>query len=183
MIRHLTDRDFKVMPWANGKGQTVEMWRQDRDGAMLWRLSRAAVVENGAFSLFPGVERSLTVISGPGFDLTGAVKLRCAPLQPVEFAGDVAVSASGVTAPCEDVNVMVRRGALRARVTVCQAGALPGGLAALVALGPCRVKGLDVGRWNLVLTDEGLGFDGAAIVVRLREGGHDFSAKNQVSAG
>ena len=54
MIGHLTARDFKVMPWANGKGQTVEMWRQDRDGALLWRLSRAAVVEDGDFSNFPG---------------------------------------------------------------------------------------------------------------------------------
>ena len=144
MIGHLTARDFKVMPWANGKGQTVEMWRQDRDGAMLWRLSRAAVVEDGDFSVFPGVDRNLTVISGPGFDLVGPGRLRADPLQPVAFAGDVPIRAEGVSATCEDFNVMVRRGAMRAEVAVCDGGALPGGMAALLALGPVTVKGIGV---------------------------------------
>lgn len=169
MIGHLTERDFKVMPWANGRGQTVEMWRQDRDGALLWRLSRAMVVEDGAFSLFAGVERNLTVISGGGFDLVGAVSLRAGLLQPVEFAGDVAVRAAGVTGPCEDFNVMVRRGAMRAGVEVCDGGGLSGGMAALFALGPVVVKGIAVGRHELVLTDEAVRFEGRAIVVRLHD--------------
>ena len=76
MIRHLGPPDFRVMPWANGRGHTTEMWREDRDGALLWRLSRAAVAEDGPFSLFAGVDRSLTVISGPGFDLVGDVSLK-----------------------------------------------------------------------------------------------------------
>ena len=167
MIGHLTARDFKVMPWVNGRGQTTEMWRQDRDGQMLWRLSMAAVVEDGPFSIFPGVERNLTVISGPGFDLTGAVSLRADPLKPVEFAGDVPVAAKGVTALCEDFNVMVRRGAMRAAVEVCDGGDLTGGMAALFALGPVVVKGRAVGRHELVLTDEVVRFAGRAIVVRL----------------
>ena len=179
MIRALGARDFTVMPWANGKGRTVEMWRQDQDGALLWRLSRAAVVEDGDFSVFPGVDRSLTVISGPGFDLGGQ---RAVPMQPVVFAGDVRVRATGVVAPCEDFNVMTRRGAMRAEVSVCEDGRLAG-FSALFALGPCRVKRIAVAAWELVLTDEALGFEGQAIVVRLTEAGHDFSAKNQVSAG
>ena len=179
MIAHLRARDFKVMPWANGKGQTVAMWRQDRDGAMLWRLSRAAVVEDSDFSLLPGVDRNLTVISGPGFDLG---PLRAEPLQPVSFAGDVAVRASGVAAPCEDFTVMVRRGAVRAEVLVCEGGRLAGS-SALFALGPVQVNEIRVARWELLLTDEALGFEGLAIVVRLIGAGIDFSAKNQVSAG
>ena len=169
MIRHLTARDFKVMPWANGRGQTVEMWRVDREGALLWRLSRASVVEDGDFSLFAGVDRNLTVLSGPGFDLAGAVTLRCAPLQPVEFAGDVAVRATGVTTPCEDFNVMVRRGAMRAEVEVREGGVVNGGMAALFALGPCRVKGIAMAPMDLVLTDEALGFEGRAIAVRVTD--------------
>ena len=169
MIGHLKASDFKVMPWANGRGQTVEMWRQDRDGVLLWRLSRAAVVQDGAFSLFPGVERNLTVISGPGFDLVGPGRIAVRPMQPVEFAGDVALRAEGVSAPCEDFNVMVRRGAMRAEVAVCDGGELAGGMAALFALGPLRVKGIAVGRYELLLTDEALGFEGRAIVVRLTD--------------
>ncbi len=169
MIGHLTARDFKVMPWANGRGQTTEMWRQDRDGQMLWRLSMAAVVEDGPFSIFPGVERNLTVISGPGFDLTGAVSLRADPLKPVEFAGDVPVAAKGVTALCEDFNVMVRRGAMRAEVGVVDGGELTGGMVALFALGPVVVWGIAVARHEVILTDQALPFQGKAIRVRLQD--------------
>jgi uncharacterized protein len=167
MIEHLTVRDFKVMPWANGLGQTTELWRQDRDGQMLWRLSMAAVVEDGAFSVFPGVDRNLTVISGPGFDLTGAVTLRAAPLQPVEFAGDEPVAAKGVVAPCEDFNVMVRRGAMRAEVTVVDGGELTGGMVALFALGPVEIRRIAVARHEVILTDQAEQFQGKAIQVRL----------------
>ncbi len=64
---HLTPADYTEMPWANGKGVTVEMLRLIEGGALKWRLSRASVVEDGAFSLFSGGERHLTVITGPGF--------------------------------------------------------------------------------------------------------------------
>ena len=168
MILHLKASDFKEMAWANGRGKTVELFRVDRDGAMQWRLSRASVVEDGAFSLFPGVDRNLTVISGPGFDLAGDVRLPAGLLQPVEFAGDVAVRAEGVVAPCEDFNVMVRRGAMQAEVAVLDGG-MTGELCALFALGPVEVKGIAVASGELVLTDEVLGFAGRAIVVRLRE--------------
>lgn len=71
MIRDLTPADFRPMPWANGKGVTIELARADGPGGMLWRLSRASVAENGPFSIFPGIERNLTILTGPGFDLIG----------------------------------------------------------------------------------------------------------------
>ena len=71
MIRRLTSTDFRTMPWANGKGVTVEMLKIEDQGRLVLRLSRAMVVESGPFSLFPGIERNLTVLSGPGFDLQG----------------------------------------------------------------------------------------------------------------
>jgi environmental stress-induced protein Ves len=164
MIGHLTATDFKVMLWANGRGQTVEMWRQDRDGALLWRISRAAVVEDGAFSIFPGIDRNLTVIEGPGFDLVGAERLAARPFAPVAFAGDVPIRAEGVTVPCQDFNVMVRRGALRAEVEVCEGGTVTG---ALYALGPVQAGPVPMAAQDLVITDEALNFTGRAIVVRL----------------
>ena len=76
MMRHLTPSDYVAMPWANGRGQTVEMLREvGPDGGLLLRLSMASVVEDGPFSIFPGVERNLTVISGPGFDLLGETRI------------------------------------------------------------------------------------------------------------
>lgn len=122
MIRHLSPKDFRTMPWANGKGVTVELARADRDGQMQWRLSRASVVENGEFSIFPGVERNLTVLTGPGFDLVGSgVHLAARPFGPVAFAGDIALRAEGVTAPSDDFNVMTARSLPRPEVRVLRA--------------------------------------------------------------
>lgn len=123
MIRGLGQADFRVMPWANGKGQTVEMLRIDGPEGLLFRLSRASVVEDGPFSLFPGLDRNLTVISGPGFDLAGdGIHLRCAPFAPVAFPGDVPVSAGGVTTPSDDFNVMWSRSLPPPVVRVMQGG-------------------------------------------------------------
>ncbi len=138
MMRHLGPEDFRRMPWANGKGVTVELARADGPQGMLWRLSRASVVEDGAFSIFPAVERNLTVLTGPGFDLAGAgIALQARPFVPVAFPGDVAVAAVGVTAPSDDFNVMTARSLPRPAVQVVrQAGQLhppPGGLLALYA--------------------------------------------------
>ncbi|MDE3027254.1 MAG: HutD family protein, partial [Paracoccaceae bacterium] len=107
-MKHLTTSDYRKMPWANGLGVTTEILRVTKpDGSVLWRLSMAAVVEDGAFSLFPGIERNLTVIAGPGFDLVGSgLNLRADPLMPVAFPGDVAIAAAGVSAPSDDFNVM-----------------------------------------------------------------------------
>jgi environmental stress-induced protein Ves len=110
-LRHLTQADYRAMPWANGRGVTTELAREDRSGTLSWRLSLAAVVEDGPFSVLPGVLRNLTVISGPGFDLVGGgLVLNAAPLCPVAFDGGLAVSAVGVAAPSEDFNVMVEAG-------------------------------------------------------------------------
>lgn len=167
MIRHLTASDFKTMPWANGKGVTVELARADDAQGMLWRLSRATVVEDGDFSIFPGVDRNLTVIEGPGFDLEGAMRLRADPLRPVAFPGDVALAATRVTEACEDFNVMVRRGALRAEVAPALGGSVPVGLSAIFALGAVKVSGHRIGRHDLVLTDEPVDFTGPALVVQM----------------
>lgn len=136
MIRVLGQADFKVMPWANGKGQTIEMLRADRDGAMVYRLSRASVVESGDFSIFAGVERNLTVLTGPGFDLVGAgLHLAARPMQPVAFAGDVAIRAEGVTDPSDDFNVMTARGLPLPEVRIvtapCRLMPVQGGLLAI----------------------------------------------------
>lgn len=112
-ILHLTAADYRIMPWANGLGQTVEMIRRDdHEGNLLWRLSMATVTEDGPFSLFPYIERNLTVLSGDGFDLVeddSGLQHRAGLLTPVAFAGDIPITARNVAAPCQDFNVMTRR--------------------------------------------------------------------------
>lgn len=128
MMQLLDPARYRRMPWANGRGQTTEIARADDDNGLLWRLSMAQVVEDGPFSLFPGIDRSLTVIDGPGFTLAGnGWRRRADLLVPVGFAGDVPVAAQAVAGAAVDVNVMWRRDTLQARVRV--------GLGDLVAAG------------------------------------------------
>lgn len=153
---HLTPADYTRQPWKNRRGTTTELWRLERDGQLLVRLSRAAVVEDGPFSLFPGIERNLTVLSGPGFRLTGGgIDLRCEPLVPVAFPGDVEVTATETNdQQSDDFNVMTARSLPKPQVFVAQNDSLPtGGTLALYALGPCLVNGRGVNRDDLILTD------------------------------
>jgi environmental stress-induced protein Ves len=116
---------------------------------------RAMVVEDGAFSIFSGIARNLTVLSGSGFDLVGqGIHLAARPLEPVAFAGDIALRAVGVAEPCEDFNVMTAADLPPAQVTVHPAGATAQG--ALLALAAGQIGGVAVAQYDVVLTDEPL---------------------------
>jgi uncharacterized protein len=177
MIRHLTPAYYVTMPWANGRGRTVQMLRLDGpDGGLLLRLSMASVVEDGPFSIFPGVERNLTVISGPGFDLVGDVALRAGPLVPVAFAGDLAIAAAGVVAACEDFNVMTARHLPLPDVQVVTENFVTppeGGTMCLFAVGAAQVNGLSLRRHDLWITDEKTRLMGGPLIV-VRVGGLKF---------
>lgn len=170
MIRHLTPADYTTMAWANGKGSTIEMLRAEEAGALKWRISRASVVENGDFSAFPGIERNLTVLTGPGFDLVGGgLRIAARPLVPVSFPGDVPIRAEAVAAPSDDFNVMTARHLQRPEVAVVTGRAqVPhGGLLAVYALQPSVVNGTAMAAQDLILTAESLALEGQVIVVRL----------------
>lgn len=170
MIRHLTPAGYRRQPWSNGRGVTVELARADGPDGLIWRLSMATVAEDGPFSLFPGIERNLTVISGPGFHLQGdGIALDARPLAPVAFPGDVALAATQVTAPSEDFNVMTARALPRPEVAVITGNARieAGGLLAVFALDVLHLSGRNMGRHDLILTDTPLQVTGTALVVRL----------------
>ncbi len=165
MIVHLSATGFTAMPWANGKGTTVELLRVERDGRLILRLSRAMVVEDGAFSIFAGLARNLTVLSGPGFDLVGeGLHLPARLLQPVAFSGAVALRAVGVAQPSEDFNVMTAADLPAAQVTVHPAGASAQG--AVLALAAGRIGAVTAAQYDLVLTHEPLLADIPVIAVQ-----------------
>lgn len=169
VIRVLGPADFRVQPWANGRGETVELARKDGPGGMVWRISVATVAENGPFSRFPGIWRSLTVIAGPGFRISGdGVDLAATPLVPVEFSGDAAVAASGVAGVSRDFNVMVAGGGPGAVAVHHGPGRLDGP-GAVYALEPATVAGMAVPAGHLALADGSAAVAGGRwIGVRLR---------------
>lgn len=173
---HLTPSDYRSQPWKNGRGTTTELWRLEKDGRLLVRLSRASVVEDGPFSLFPGIERNLTVLTGRGFRLTGpGLDLRCDPLVPVAFPGDVAVMASETGGlPSDDFNVMTARHLPKPQVTVVQDESLgSGGTLALYALGSCKVNDLAANSGDMILTHGPARITGVGPVLAVRMTGLD----------
>ena len=97
------------MPWKNGGGDTKEI-EISPVGASIenfdWRISMAHVAVSGPFSLFPGVDRTLSVIGGVGIALN--FRDREAVLvdlqsQPVSFSGDLEVDGILVGGPIDDL--------------------------------------------------------------------------------
>lgn len=167
---HLTRSDYRDQPWANGRGITTELYRLDRDGALFCRLSMATVTEDGPFSVFPGIARNLTVLSGPGFRLEGAgFSVTARPLIPVAFAGDIAIRATGVTAPSVDFNVMTSQHLPRPEVRLIEGSETldAGGTLALLALARARVDGRPLALHDLVVTQDGASVTGNVLLVRL----------------
>jgi environmental stress-induced protein Ves len=120
------------MPWRNGRGETREVAASPA-GATLetfdWRVSVATVARSGPFSHFPGVARTLVLLSGAGVRL-GFAATRIELTQPYAAAtlrGDDDVECELVGSAVEMFNVMVRR-ATTARIVLCErGGAVPAG--------------------------------------------------------
>ncbi|MDG9760337.1 HutD family protein [Pseudomonas sediminis] len=106
----------RAMPWKNGGGTTVELAISPADAGLedfAWRLSTAQVAVDGAFSSFPGIDRSLTVLAGNGVCLQRADGLRETLLSGdaiAVFSGEEAISAQLLDGPITDLNLMTRRG-------------------------------------------------------------------------
>jgi environmental stress-induced protein Ves len=118
-VRVIPHDSLVAAPWANGGGITREIAAErDADG-ILWRLSLADVGAEGPFSAFAGLQRILTVIEGAGMVLeTPGAPIAAAPLAPVRFAGDLAVTGRLPHGPIRDLNVIWRPGRVEAGVTV-----------------------------------------------------------------
>jgi environmental stress-induced protein Ves len=170
MMHHLTRDGYLQMPWANGRGTTVEILRHDDAKGMVWRLSMATVAENGPFSRFPGIERNLTVIDGPGFDLSGDAKLRADPFQPVTFSGDLALAARNVTGTAVDFNVMTRRSLPRPQVAWADHGTFapkPKATLCIFALGSAQYGTTRLARHDFLWGAAIAQLKGAALIIQL----------------
>ena len=121
-MRIIRAADCLVMPWKNGGGTTTEI-AVAPEGASLndfdWRISMAHVGQDGPFSSFPGIDRTLSVLTGAGITLAFGdgerVRLDRGSA-PYPFAADRAVDGVLVDGPIDDLNVMSRRGRWRHRV-------------------------------------------------------------------
>ena len=137
MNRLIQYASLRPTPWKNGGGVTTEL-AMSPPGAGLddfdWRVSLASIAEDGPFSQFPGVDRTLVLVAGDGVLLDfGDERVVLSPSEPlVEFAGEDPVHAT-ISGPISgqatlDFNVLTRRGRYRHRIepfVVCGSVPLP----------------------------------------------------------
>ncbi len=127
LYRVLSPDDYRRMPWKNGLGETLEIALKSDHNGVAYRISQAAVVSDGAFSDFSGMQRTLVLLKGRGMKLThhtdrgyAVVHELYSPLAVARFAGSARTEAELVDGAIDDLNIMVREGQVSSYVeTVC----------------------------------------------------------------
>jgi environmental stress-induced protein Ves len=118
MAEFIAHADLVAAPWKNGGGSTTEVAVFPRGAGFDdfdWRISLATIAQSGAFSVFPGIDRSLCLVAGDGVTLTldGERRIVLSAANPLLwFAGEAAVHAD-VGSITTDFNVMTRRSRCR----------------------------------------------------------------------
>ena len=115
-------RKMSVNLWRNAAGETREICTfppEKRD--FYWRASIASIAANGEFSLFPGMERIVTLLEGGEMLLESADRFNhtLKPFQPFAFAADQVVKAKLTAGQMSmDFNIMTRLDVCKAKVRI-----------------------------------------------------------------
>jgi environmental stress-induced protein Ves len=114
--------EIPAIPWKNGGGVTRTLAVSPADSGLddfAWRVSIADVATSGPFSVFPGIDRTILLLSGNGMTLRSTadetIRLE-APFVPRSFAGETAIHAQLTNGPVRDFNLMIRRNIARGEV-------------------------------------------------------------------
>lgn len=116
---------YRVMPWRNGRGSTLEIAREPATGDdFAWRLSLADIDRDGAFSAYRGYRRALVLVAGNSLRL----KFRGhgnSSLDPTKrgtrFEGDWETHCAIPEGRCTDLSLIVRRGSAARPTSVVRA--------------------------------------------------------------
>lgn len=162
-------------PWKNGGGETANV-AVFPEGAGLsdfdWRISIARVDGDGPFSCFPGIDRTLTILSGGSMALNGHVLTPDSA--PFPFDGEMPVDALVSGSPIHDLNVMTRRGRFTHSVARVRGPVALGGVPAIRLLIALDAGYRGLGRWDALLVGPeevaSVTGEGAGLLVTIRPG-------------
>lgn len=162
----LTPEDYRKTPWKNGHGITEDVLllpqgssHEDFD----IRVSRAPIVDESRFSVFPGIDRTITRLGENPLTLCFADGRETALpyLSPLSFDSALAPTSRLPAGASRVMNVMTRRGRWQADVSVLHGPAsekrdVPSGgmIVAHAAKGSCRVSGINVGEGQTLIVDD-----------------------------
>ncbi|MEM6159900.1 HutD family protein [Erwinia sp. P6884] len=123
MIHFFNSSTLPRTLWRNGGGETQEIISFPPGGKTFsWRLSIATLARDGAFSLFPGVDRIITLLEGDGVTLTAREKYSQSLRHgcPFAFAGEDEVFARLAGGGSSGFNIMTRRATHQASTSCCR---------------------------------------------------------------
>ncbi|RUM98308.1 HutD family protein [Pseudaminobacter arsenicus] len=162
----LTSEDYRKTPWKNGGGITEDVLllpqgssHEDFD----IRISRAPIVDESRFSVFPGIDRTITRLGENPLTLcfSDGQETELPYLWPLSFDSALAPSSRLPAGASRVMNVMTRRGRWQAHVCVLRGPARekrdvpPGGMiVAHAAKSGCRVSGIQVGEGQTLIVDD-----------------------------
>lgn len=112
----LSQQQYISTRWKNAGGVTKQILIHPSNASLNdfdYRISIATVTSDGPFSVFPGVNRSLTIIGGGALLLSranGVRNLLRASSEPIHLNGDEHIDCRVIDGPVTDCNVMTRRG-------------------------------------------------------------------------
>lgn len=121
-VKILYPSDFKEMPWKNGGGSTTELFRVPKDQDFMFRISKAHLQNDGAFSIYPNIDRIIFLDGGNGFNLKGPnVDVTLVDSHTMfHFRGEEIIECNLIDGPCLDFNIMTDRRFAKARATLSQ---------------------------------------------------------------
>lgn len=116
---------YRVMPWRNGRGSTLEIAREPVTGGdFAWRLSLADIDRDGEFSPYPGYRRAIALVAGNNLRLTFKQHGNSA-LDPMRratrFEGEWETRCAIPEGRCTDLSLIVRRGTHKRPTSVMRA--------------------------------------------------------------
>jgi hypothetical protein len=120
-------KNLQTIPWKNGSGVTRELYRYPKDSSfenLFWRVSVADVEKCSDFSVFPGIDRIITLLHGQSMELrnNGEVITSLLPFEPHFFHGEDHITARAFGDNCQDFNLMLRRGVASGNIQVLHYG-------------------------------------------------------------
>jgi environmental stress-induced protein Ves len=118
--RRIRAGEYRRARWKNGGGWTTELAAAPAGAeAFDWRISIAEIDSDGAFSTFPGCDRHIALLDGPGmqidFDESTPLVLD-QRLKFLQFSGEWTARGRLLGGAVRDFNVIVRRAAFQADV-------------------------------------------------------------------
>ena len=98
------------MPWKNGGGGTLKVAVHPSEASAKdfdWRVSIAKEADDRPFSIFPNIDRTLTLLEGEGIELateTESARTLRRGDEPFSFPADIAIDARLLNGPIMDLN-------------------------------------------------------------------------------